>query len=449
MAVVSAVGSALSLATLRETRLRLRTWWGRSLVAAIATAYAFVSMLLGQMLVLARLSGPYYIRILPGNGTQWWNYPGILVVESWGVLQLPFFPSIAMLLVSLGVGLGASIGILLALSLLRRTKYSDRRAAAAGAAAGVGPAITGLATLGACCCTTCLSTAGVALVAAASGTSLYNLLLNNWYIGAFQLAVVYVALMAQERTLRLTSDNCPVPPPMDRRFLAGAILRLGLLIAGITWSLAMFIEWSDTPPLAATAPLWFHWVFEHQLLSGTAVAAGLFPAEFAGVVRRAASRLGGRTWRIALAVAGISWGTWVPPALVGMGLGGFLNELFGFLSFPLGLGAVSPDATLGVALYFHWAFQHLLLSGFALSVALSPSAATAPLLWTVSGGRPRAVGPERGPRLPSGIGQPRAPTPTAPPIANPSPDLFVAGPGESAAGPVPRGSSTYRGPRHV
>jgi len=377
-------------ATLHETRSRLRTWWGRSLVVAIAVVYAFVSMLLGDMLVFASQpnASTYTVSLVYGYGTQWWDYPALFVSAPWGFLTLPFFPTVAMLLVSVGVGIGGATGLALALPLLRRTQGVNRQALASGSAASVGPAITGLATLGACCCTSCAGLVGVSVVAAASGSTLYNLLLNNWYIGVFQLGVVYVALLAQERSLRLTAEYCPVPPPFDRRFAAGALLRLGLLVAGITWSLAMFVEWTSTPPETASAAIWYHWIFEHQLLAITAIAAGLFPKEFAGAVRRLSSKVGGGIWRTALGVAGFTWGVWVPATLVALGLGGFLNELFGVLGLPAWAGAVPPDSSPGLALYFHWAFQHLLLSGFALALALVPMAATVPLLWTVTADRP-------------------------------------------------------------
>jgi hypothetical protein len=397
-------------ATLHETRSRLRTWWGRSLVLAITVVYAFVSMVLGDMLVFVSTpdTNVTTVSVVYGYGTQWWDYPALFVNAPWGFLTLPFFPTVAMLLVSIGVGIGGATGLVLALPLLRRAKGVNRQALASGSAASVGPAITGLATLGACCCTSCAGLVGVSVVAAASGSSLYNLLLNNWYIGVFQLGVVYIALLAQERSLRLTAEYCPVPPPFDRRFAAGALLRLGLLVSGITWSLAMFVEWTNTPPATANAAIWYHWIFEHQLLAITAIGAGLFPKEFAGAVRRLFSQLGGRIWRIALGVAGFTWGVWVPPTLAALGLGGFLNELFGVFGLPTWIGAVPPDSSLGLALYFHWAFQHLLLSGFALAVALVPTAATVPLLWTVSPERPAQTGklPQTAPPSPERLPAP-------------------------------------------
>src|SRR5262249_38415309 len=156
-----------------------------------------------------------------------------------GVLTLPFFPTIAMLLVAAGVGLGGATGIVLILPYVRRRPRAGPPAPGSAVATGVGPAIPGLGTLGACCCPSCVGTAGVAVVAGARGTDLNGLLLNNWYIGVFQVAVVYVALLAQERLLRQPADYCPIPPPLDRKFAAGAFWRLALLVGGITWSLAM------------------------------------------------------------------------------------------------------------------------------------------------------------------------------------------------------------------
>lgn len=418
----------IHFATLAETRRRLRTPGGLALVLAIAVPYTFASLVIGEMLLLTPVQGDATVQVVYGSGSQWWNYPGLLVIQPWGVLTLPFFPTVAMVLVSAGVGLGGATGIQLI-----RPYFAARRdratagSPASGIAAGVGPAITGLGTLGACCCTGCAGAAGVAVVAAASGTTVNDVLFNNWYIGVFQVAIVYIALLAQERLLRQPADYCPVPPPVDRRFLAGALLRMALLVAGITWSLAMFVEWGDGSPLAADGPTWYHWIFEHQLLAGTAMAAGLFPKEFAGAVRALAPRLAGAPGRIALLVAGVTWGIGVPPALVGLGLGGTVNEVLGFVGVPASGGGETPDASLGAPLYFHWTFQHVILAAFAIGIGVAPWAATRPLLWTVGADvvveRPDAPGadppgPVRsspdGPVLPDRPTAPAAPASPAP-----------------------------------
>ena len=412
----------LSYAALGDTRRRIRDSHVRGLAILIAIAFLFVSMLIGQMLVLEPVQGSYEVLVLwhGANGAQWWNYPGLLAVQPWGILSLPFFPTLAMIIVSIGVGIGGAVGVLLIVPLFRRSIGTAPRDAATGAAAGVGPAITGLATLGACCCTSCVGAAGISVVAAASGTSLNNLLLNNWYIGVFQIGVVYVSLLAQERIFRQTREYCPVPPPMDRKFAAGAALRIALLVAGITWSLAMLVEWGETPPLTASAATWYHWVFEHQLLAVTAIVAGLFPKEFANGFRALATRFAGSAGRLALLIAGVTWGIGVPAALVHVGLGGFLNEVFGSLGLPVSWGAEVPDASLGAPLYFHWAFQHLLLGAFAIALALAPIAATRPLLWTVAPDDRVAPAAEEEFRAPPEISRPTAAPTSAPSDAPPS-----------------------------
>jgi hypothetical protein len=176
-----------------------------------------------------------------------------------------------------------------------------------------------------------------------------------------------------------------VPPRIDGRFAVGAVLRISLLIAGITWSLAMFVEWVYKPPLSATAFTWYHWIFEHQALSLLAIAAGMFPKEIAGWIGRLYGRSEGWALRLVLLEAGITWGTWVPPLLTGLGLGGLFNEMLSFYLVPASWGAVAPDSPLGPALLFHWIFQHALLAGFAILVAVRPNVALAPLLGTVEG----------------------------------------------------------------
>ncbi len=265
-------------------------------------------------------------------------------------------------------------------------------------------------------------------MAAASGTNVNTILLNNWYVVVFQLAVVWLALVLQERALRMSPNACPTPPPIDRRFVAGSILRIGLLIAGITWSLAMFVEWSDNPPMTATAFTWYHWIFEHQLLSVAAIALAFVPREATTALFRISRGPAGWTLRFPLLIAGLTWCGWVPAQLASLGLGGFINELLGFIGAPGGMGAIPPDSSLGAPLYFHWAAQHMLLAGFALAVALDPRRATAPLLWTVSADR--GVSRDRIDEARSGLRLPawqRAPRPLAfagaiaPPPSEPDP----------------------------
>jgi hypothetical protein len=357
----------------------------------------------GSLILEPVTTGGYFVEIVTGTGSQWWDYPGLLALQPWGVLSLPFLATVTMILVSVGVGLSVTVAIRLLLPVLRRRiRGANARSAATGAGIGSTPAITGLATLGACCCSTC-ATGGVAVVAAASGISVSTLLLNNWYLNIFELAVVYIALVAQERSLRQSLALCPVPSRLNRRMAAGLLLRLVLLVAGITWSIAMFVEWGSINPATASAALWYHWIFEHQLLSVTAVAAGMFPREFTSLVRRLFRRLAGVPGRVGLLAASLTWGIWVPPQLVGDGLGGFLNEFLGYLGAPASLGAVAPGSPLGAALFFHWAFQHLLLAAFGLALALAPQRATAPLLWSVGDaraphpiGRPNPVEPAPG-----------------------------------------------------
>jgi hypothetical protein len=266
--------------------------------------------------------------------------------------------------------------------------FSRRRAEISGgyapiAAAGAAPAVTGIATIGACCCTTCSSVAAIAVVGAASGAGVNQLLLNNWYLSVFQLVVVGVSLMVQERAIRQSQTFCPNPPPRDARFVASGLLRLGLLVAGVTWSLSMFVEWFDNPPLAAGAVTWYHWIVEHQLLAVLAVTAAMLPRE---VTVAAASRLrsiGAVPLRVGLGLGALTWGAWVPGAMAAFGLGGTFNELFGYLGYPASWGAIVPDSPLGAALLFHWVFQHALLAGFALTFAISPARALVPLMWSV------------------------------------------------------------------
>jgi hypothetical protein len=156
----------------------------------------------------------------------------------------------------------------------------------------------------------------------------------------------------------------------------------------------MFVEWSEVSPWTAPASLWYHWIFEHQLLSLTALFVALFPPDAARLVSRWERSWRGWIVRVALLVAGVTWGLGVPAFAVNWGLGGFVNELLGVLGMPAAWGAVAPDAVLGPALYFHWIFQHAMLGVIAILIAVAPEPALKPLLWTVPRAEPsRPVGP--------------------------------------------------------
>jgi hypothetical protein len=370
---------------LREVRAYLRRSHGIGLAVLIAVSYALGSMVFGGMLVFARFSGGYSIYLLWGNalGLQSWNYPGLLIEAPWGFIELPFFATLSMILVSAGVGLGMAVAILLGAHLIRDRKASAGRPAATGAMAGLTPAMIALVTLGACCSTTAAATAGVGLVAQTSGSTPSNLLLNNWYLGVFQIVVVYVALVAQELLLKVSGKLLGVDGPsptastrlvrrLDRRGLATAALRAGLLAGGVSWCLAVVADWTVAGPSSASAALWFNWVIEHWLVGGFAVISALSPKAVLGWARRALSTPMGLIFRAALFSGAWALGLWVPPPLAGAGIEGFGNELLGILGVPASFGAVTPVFPWGIALALRWAFQYLLLAGFAGATALAP-----------------------------------------------------------------------------
>lgn len=380
--------SPLQLLTLHEVREYLRRSHGIGLAVFISVAYALGSMVLGGMLTFARFPGGYSFLLLWGNalGLQPWNYPGLLIEAPWGFIELPFFATIAMILVSAGVGLGMAVAIILGVRLIRDRKGSAGRPAATGTIAGLTPAMIALVTLGACCSTTAAATAGVGLVAQASGTSTSNLLLNNWFLGAFQIVVVYVALIAQELLLRVYGSLFATNDPgfaassaparaLDRRALATAALRAVLLAAGVTWVLTVLADWTTVNPSSASAALWFNWTVEHWLLGGLAILAALAPRTVRQWARSAASTSSGLILRAVLLVGAWTLGGWVPPPLAGAGVEGFGNELLGALGGPSSFGAVTPAFAWGSTLFLRWTFQYLLLAGFAATVSVTPNSA--------------------------------------------------------------------------
>jgi hypothetical protein len=373
---------AYSVATLSQTRAELRTWWGAGLVASIGVVFGFISLLVGQMLVLERIGGFYGVEVIwrSSGGAYWWNYPGVLVVEPWGLLALPFLPTIAMALVSYGVGLGMSVAILIAVRMVRLRRGALGRPTALGSATGLTPAMIALVTLGACCSTTAAATAGIGVAAQTSGTTINTLLQNNWYLNVFQLVILWVALVAQEQLLIAygiffdpdRSRTIAAHGPPDRFAAPKGITRVVLLVAGVTWSLTTIADWTQVSASAAGAGLWFHWIVQQQAPALLAIAVALAPAATAALVLRHAARPEGRLLRGLLFVSGVSLLTWWPPSFVRAGVVGWGNEFLGALGFSSAAGGVSAAPISGWGLVFHWGLQLILLGAFSIAVALAP-----------------------------------------------------------------------------
>lgn len=343
----------------------------RRLWALTTIAYVVISMLISQMLEVFVQSTPagnppiyYYWSLSQVNNL--YLLPGVLIIEPHLILTLSLWPTLAMVMIGLGIGLAVAASAALLIE--------QRRARIGTASTAVAPVVTGWALLGACCCTSCAAQVGaVGILGATAGASTATLLQQAWPLAVVQLGILGLTLLYMEHRVRVPlrgAIQMPVPLP---RAAPAFLLRLGLLLAGITWFFAFVLELSETPAADITWPLIYHWAFEHIALSGFAIFCGMAPESVVGLGRR---MLGWR-WpiRTTLLVAGVTWGIWVPPALANIGLGGFLNELFGFLGYPASWGAIPPDSPLGAPLYFHWAFQHLLLSAWAIAVAARPAAA--------------------------------------------------------------------------
>ncbi len=390
------LGSPLSILSLREIRRYIRRSHVIAMTVTFVVLYALGSMVVGGMLVFANLSGGYQVLLILGNGlgTQPWNYPGLLILAPWGFVELPFFATLSMIVVSVGVGIGMAIAVLLGVALVRSRRASVRRPASVSSVAGLTPAMIALVTLGACCSTTAAATAGVGLVAQVSGSSTGNLLLNSWVLGAFQMVIVWVALLAQEVVLRVyggilglsggaEEEAIYVPPRVDRRFAISALVRTALLVGGITWSLTMLVEWTATDPIHASAALWFRWIVIHQLPSFLAIFAALFPKGTADFVRRQTASPGPWVLRGLAAAAGIVLIAGAPPPLAGWGIEGLGNELMGVFGLPAAWGAVVPVFAPGADLFFRWGVQYLAVGGFSLAVGLLGARAFVPVTWSV------------------------------------------------------------------
>ncbi|HTT74158.1 MAG TPA: hypothetical protein VMG99_08495 [Thermoplasmata archaeon] len=384
--------SLLSLFALREVRAYIRRSHAIAMTVFFGVVYALGSMTLGGMIVLARLSPPYYTEIIWGQGFNeaWWQFPAFVVWAPWGTIVLPFFATWAAVVVSIGVAIGMAVAVLLSVELVRQRVNRTGTPALVSSAAGLTPAMLALVTLGACCGTTAAATAGVGAIAQITGSNTDNLLTNSWFLGVFQMAVVWVALLAQEMLLEVFGDVLGlsgrsagsateratyVPPRRDLRFAAAALLRAALLLAGLTWALAMFVEWTTVSPVTAGAVQWTAWVLEYELVGILAVAVALFPRPIARAFLGAMRHPGTLTVRGLALLGGLALVGWVPPPFSGQGLEGLGNELLYLLGAPASWGAVAPVFGAGPTLLLRWGLQYGLLGGFAIAVALAPARA--------------------------------------------------------------------------
>jgi hypothetical protein len=392
-----------SLLTLRGTRSLLAGLRYRILVGLIALGYAFGAMVFGGMLYIPShpLRTGWFFYIYPSGPGPSWTYPAILAGNPHFFVDVPIVSGILMTLSAAGVGLGMSLAVLLGARLIRRRKAGLLRPTAVGSAAGLTPAMIALVTLGACCSTTAAATAGIGLAAQSSGTTPAAALANAWYLGVFQVVVIYVALIAQEQLLSVygllfggstAGPSTPgaetvTAPPLGWRGAGSAVLRIALVTAGLTWSLSMFTDWFTTPPGRASAGAWFGWTLQHQVPGILAVLVALFPAgtlAFWAKLPRGRLRL---AIRGLLVTSGLALLTWMPAPLSRAGAVALGNELLGFWGFPPSWAAVAPPALGLVGLSLRWVFQFALLGLVVLAMGISPEVTLKPLL------RSSAMGP--------------------------------------------------------
>jgi hypothetical protein len=384
-----------SLLTLRGTRSLLTGLGYRVLVGLIGFGYAFGAMVFGGMLYFppTPLRTGWFLYVYPSGPGPSWTYPAILAGSPYFQVVLPMVSGILMTLTAAGVGLGMSLGVFLGLRLIRHRRSGLLGPTAVGSAAGFTPAMIALVTLGACCSTTAAATAGISLAAQSSGTSPAAALANAWYLGVFQVVVVYVALIAQEQllrvygfllggsTLRPSPDaESATPPPLGWRAVGSAALRIVLVAAGLTWSLSLFTGWFATSPERASASAWLGWTLQHLVPGLLAVLVALFPAGTLRLWEKLPSGRAALAIRGFLVVSGLTLLTWMPAVVAQKGAAALGNELLGFWQSPAAWGAVAPPALGVVGLSFRWAFQFVLLGAIAVAMGIAPKATLKPLL---------------------------------------------------------------------
>ena len=407
----------VSVLTLGEVRRFIRASHARGAVVFFGLLYVLGALFESGMVAFGRFQQGLTIEVLWSNptGEQWWNYPGVLVIAPWGVVSLPFFPTVAMLVVGVGVGFGMTVAFLLTVRLLRPSAQGQARSKAVGALTGLTPAMISLVTLGACCSTTAAATAGVGLVADASATSVSNLLLNNWYLGVFQIVIVWTSLVAQELLLTVYGGlfgragvvgRANVARPLTRTWLAVAALRVALLVSGVLWALGILVAWTTTSPAQAPAVTWAGWLVQHELVGSVAVALALFPLGTLTLLERTQASRVGRLVTIAILIGAVSSLLWYPGGASGWAWSSLPGEILGTLGVRSAWGGVTSDVGSPLAVGLRWASEYLLLALVVSVAALWP----ARLRSVLARGVPQADG-----------GLPVPPRLTAGPAASPDP----------------------------
>jgi hypothetical protein len=405
VAVDRSGGSALALVdglldrlSLRRTRALIRGRFAVALAAVIGLAYGLAALLVGAMLVLGPTGavGTTVELLRSPHAAQWWNYPAFVVIAPQVVLVLPFLATGAMLLVAGGVGLGMGAGVILGIRVFRA-----RRSAPAGAASslsGLAPGLFVLLTLGACCSTSAAAFAGIGAIAQSGGTNVYALLANSWYLSLFQVAILWVALVAQEELVRIygslsgTASLSAVGPsarPLGTR-LAALGARGFLVVAGSLWALAWLIEFALPPPGAPGGAVFLGGLLLHGGLGLAMVGVGLFPGGVRSFARTGAAGVLGRPLRALLLLVGASVAVGLPPPLAGWGLDGLANVILGALGAPGAVGGAPGIAGPSAAVAVAWAVVYALLGLAAIATALRPG----PVIETLAGPEGAAVAAE-------------------------------------------------------
>lgn len=409
-----------SAALLRNTRELLRSPWAKLLAVVIGIVYAFISLVAGYMLEFLHegVSGVTVQVVANPYSAAWWNYPAVIIEAPSGILVLPFLATVTMVLVGSGVGLGMGAGLVLASRVLRERSLARRGMGATGALAGLTPAMVALLTLGACCSTSAAAAAGIGAVAQASGATYDQLVANAWYLNVFQVAVLGIALLAQEQLLsifpslvRARSTGADEQPSeiSERRLRARrvgpvrGIVRLSLLIAGALWSVSVLLEWSSAPATGSVVGAVIGGLLQRPFVGVTIVLASLMPAELLSVASLPSFRRWIALYRALLLVCGLSLVVGVPPPLPGWGLGGVGNQVLAARGVGPPWGGTGPPVGAGPELLVILATFELLLGTVSIILALLPGGVLAFLEgdpWFDATGGPLEEGPSD--RMPAG-----------------------------------------------
>ena len=269
--------------------------------------YLFVALLVGKMLVFGPTGTRDLSLVYLASGVPWWDFPILIVIAPNALLSLPLLVTVAMVAVATGIGLGMGVSIRLAVLLFRWRRRRAASSATVGSVAGLTPALLALLTLGACCSTTAATTASIGVIAEATGSSTDILLANAWFLSVFQVVILWVTLVAQDRLVVVYSAligpsdadaSGSSSAPRTGRGPGWTAIRALWLAGAVLWALTPVALAGTFAAASSPGVVGIGWLLGFEAPAVAVIAYALFGSADAGGNGRARDAARTRAFRI-------------------------------------------------------------------------------------------------------------------------------------------------------